>query len=147
MTSDLHTSGPAEFGGVDSSADPGGLIRFLDAASTLPELRAAKLALLKRLVSGKAHTALDVGCGTGADLVEFLEIAGRCFSLGAVLTARPALAAQSAISWTGGRKPARPNGGVLLHRLGRWLGLACVTGLRMKTARAGMGSCSVPVTS
>ena len=62
MVSEDRTTGPAGFDAVDASADPGGLIRFLDAANTLPELRAAKQALMEQLAFRGARTALDVGC-------------------------------------------------------------------------------------
>jgi ubiquinone/menaquinone biosynthesis C-methylase UbiE len=69
-----RTTSPAEFGTVDASADPGGLIRFLDAANAVSGLRAAKDALLEQLALGRARTALDVGCGAGGDLAEMARL-------------------------------------------------------------------------
>src|SRR5262249_24169809 len=48
--------------------DPAALIALLDGAK--PLFRAAKSVLLERLAVENARTALDVGCGTGADVVE-----------------------------------------------------------------------------
>jgi ubiquinone/menaquinone biosynthesis C-methylase UbiE len=68
------TTSPAEFGTVDASADPGGLIRFLDAANTVSGLRAAKDALMEQLELGRARAALDVGCGAGGDVAEMAHL-------------------------------------------------------------------------
>src|SRR5215469_9347229 len=68
MVSDDRRAGPAAFNAVDTSADPGGLIRFLDAANTTAGLTTAKHALLEQLALGRAHAALDVGCGLGIDI-------------------------------------------------------------------------------
>ncbi len=62
-------SGPARFDAVDASGDPHALIGFLDAAASVPGLGAAKRSLLSQLALGQARAALDVGCGSGADLV------------------------------------------------------------------------------
>jgi len=69
-----HTTSPAGFGTVDASADPGGLIRFLDAANTVSGLRAAKDALLEQLALGRARAALDVGCGAGGDVAQMASL-------------------------------------------------------------------------
>jgi len=68
MARALNRSGPAEFGAVDASSDPDALIGFLDAATSVTGLGEAKGRLLEQLALGQARTALDVGCGTGADL-------------------------------------------------------------------------------
>ena len=65
---------PAEFGTVDAAADPGGLIRFLDAANAVSGLRAAKAALLEQLALVRARAALDVGCGAGGDVAEMARL-------------------------------------------------------------------------
>lgn len=62
-------SGPARFDAVDASGNPCALIGFLDAAASVPGLGAAKKSLLGQLALGQARAALDVGCGSGADLV------------------------------------------------------------------------------
>ena len=74
MISEDRTTSPAEFGTVDASADPGGLIRFLDAANAVSGLRAAKDALLEQLALGRARAALDVGCGAGGDVAELARL-------------------------------------------------------------------------
>ena len=74
MVSDAHRAGPAGFSAVDTSADPGGLIRFLDAANTTAGLTAAKHALLEQLDLGRARAALDVGCGPGIDIAEMARL-------------------------------------------------------------------------
>jgi ubiquinone/menaquinone biosynthesis C-methylase UbiE len=61
------------FGGVDATRDPGALIAFLDAAKALPGYRAPKQQLLDQLRLGQAWSALDVGCGTGADVIAMAE--------------------------------------------------------------------------
>ena len=61
-------SGSAEFGAIDSSSDPGALIGFLDATASVTGLGEAKGRVLEQLALGQARAALDVGCGTGADL-------------------------------------------------------------------------------
>ena len=74
MVSENRTTGPTGFGAVDTSADPGGLIRFLDAANTLSGLRAAKHALMEQLALRRARAAMDVGCGAGGDVVEMARL-------------------------------------------------------------------------
>ena len=74
MVSEDCATSPAEFGTVDASADPGGLIRFLDAASAVSGLRAAKDALMEQLALGRARAALDVGCGAGGDMAEMARL-------------------------------------------------------------------------
>jgi ubiquinone/menaquinone biosynthesis C-methylase UbiE len=74
MVSAERRAGPADFNAVDTSADPGGLIRFLDAANTTAGLTAAKRALLEQLDLGRARAALDVGCGPGIDIAEMARL-------------------------------------------------------------------------
>jgi SAM-dependent methyltransferase len=74
MVSEDRRMNPAEFGAVDASAEPGGLIRLLDEANTVPGLRAAKHALLEQLALGGARAALDVGCGAGGDVAEMARL-------------------------------------------------------------------------
>lgn len=63
---------PAHFSTVDHSPDPAAMIAMLD--SFQPVYRKAESVLLDRLFPETARTALDVGCGTGDDLV---ALAGR----------------------------------------------------------------------
>ena len=74
MVSADHRVGPVSFNAVDTSADPGGLIRFLDTANTTTGLTAAKHALLEQLSLERAHAALDVGCGPGIDITEMARL-------------------------------------------------------------------------
>jgi ubiquinone/menaquinone biosynthesis C-methylase UbiE len=74
MVSADRRAGPVSFNAVDTSADPSGLIRFLDAANTTTGLTAAKHALLEQLALGRARAALDVGCGPGIDLAEMARL-------------------------------------------------------------------------
>jgi ubiquinone/menaquinone biosynthesis C-methylase UbiE len=74
MISDDRRAGPVGFNAVDTSADPGGLIRFLDAANGTAGLTAAKRALLEQLDLGRALAALDVGCGPGIDVAEMARL-------------------------------------------------------------------------
>ena len=74
MISENRTAGPASFNAVDTSADPGGLIRFLDAANGTAGLTAAKRALLEQLDLGRARAALDVGCGPGIDIAQMARL-------------------------------------------------------------------------
>ena len=74
MIPDDRTAGPVGFDAVDTSADPGGLIRFLDAANGTAGLTAAKHALLEQLDLGRARAALDVGCGPGIDITEMARL-------------------------------------------------------------------------
>ena len=61
------------FGHVDATGDAGSLIAFLDTANTLAGVRTAKQVLLKQVRLAQARSVLDVGCGTGADLISIAE--------------------------------------------------------------------------
>ena len=65
------------FAHVDATGDAGNLITFLDTANALAGLRAAKQVLLDQLRLGRARSVLDVGCGTGADLIAIAERLGQ----------------------------------------------------------------------
>ena len=58
----------SQFTAVDQVSDPAAMIEMLDRLKRL--LRAPKDALLDRLAVQGARAALDVGCGTGGDVVE-----------------------------------------------------------------------------
>jgi len=68
MSPERAVADPGKFGAVDRVPDPAALIALLDGAK--PLFRAAKSVLLERLALEHASTALDVGCGTGSDVVE-----------------------------------------------------------------------------
>ena len=74
MVSADRRAGPVGFNAVDTSADPGALVRFLDAANTTSGLTAAKHVLLEQLALGRARAALDVGCGPGIDIPEMARL-------------------------------------------------------------------------
>jgi ubiquinone/menaquinone biosynthesis C-methylase UbiE len=63
----------SQFTVVDQVYDPAAMIEMLDRLNRF--LRAPKDALLDRLVLQGARVALDVGCGTGGDVV---EMGSRC---------------------------------------------------------------------
>src|SRR5215471_12436894 len=65
------------FAHVDMTGDAESLIAFLDTANALAGLRAAKQVLLDQLRVGQARSVLDVGCGTGADLIAIAERLGQ----------------------------------------------------------------------
>ena len=66
-----RTSRPdvGRFSAVDEAEEPNELIEFLDVAKLAPGIRNAKAELLDRLETEKAASALDIGCGYGADVV------------------------------------------------------------------------------
>jgi ubiquinone/menaquinone biosynthesis C-methylase UbiE len=74
MTQELHVPDVSRFNAVDQTADPAVMVAFLEAAAEIPGLRELKVAMLAELCLDKALTALDVGCGLGADAA---EMAGR----------------------------------------------------------------------
>jgi SAM-dependent methyltransferase len=57
------------FSAVDEAEEPNELIEFLDASKVAPGMLDAKAELLDRLQPQRARSALDVGCGYGADVV------------------------------------------------------------------------------
>ncbi|MDB5067971.1 MAG: methyltransferase protein [Chloroflexi bacterium] len=64
------------FSMVDRAPDPSLLVRFVDLANTMPEIRAAKAAMLDALAVRDGATVLDVGCGTGDDARELARLVG-----------------------------------------------------------------------
>jgi ubiquinone/menaquinone biosynthesis C-methylase UbiE len=65
-----ETSHVSQFSSVDRAADPHFAIRFMAAARALPGIRACKTQVLDELRLVPGATALDVGCGFGADAAE-----------------------------------------------------------------------------
>src|SRR5690242_13175724 len=66
---------------VDRTGDPDFFIRFLDQRNANPYIQKSKQIILDALHLHDGLSVLDVGCGTGADVV---EIAGKVGSAGAV---------------------------------------------------------------
>jgi SAM-dependent methyltransferase len=69
-------AGPATFGDVDRSGDPGALVRYLDAAREAPLLVAAEWLLRSELRIGPGSRVLDVGCGAGDDAIAIAALVG-----------------------------------------------------------------------
>lgn len=67
---ELRTPDVSRFDAADETDDPAAVIAFLEAAGTIPGLRALKAAMLERMRLGRARAALDAGCGFGADVAE-----------------------------------------------------------------------------
>lgn len=65
-----ETSHVSQFSSVDSAADPRFAIRFMEAARALPGIRACKTEVLDELRLMPGASALDVGCGFGADAAD-----------------------------------------------------------------------------
>jgi ubiquinone/menaquinone biosynthesis C-methylase UbiE len=72
---DTHLQSPdvSRFSAVDEVEDPQQLIEVLDVAKRLAGFPAAKAQLLDRLLTERSSSALDVGCGYGADVVALAE--------------------------------------------------------------------------
>jgi SAM-dependent methyltransferase len=64
------------FSDVDASGAADHLIGYLDAARTAPSILDAKAKMLDRLHVSPGDRALDVGCGTGEDVLAMREAAG-----------------------------------------------------------------------
>jgi ubiquinone/menaquinone biosynthesis C-methylase UbiE len=67
----------SEFRQVDSSADPGYFIRFLDRASAEESFKAYKRRTFALLDLHEGHHVLEVGCGTGEDARALAQQVGR----------------------------------------------------------------------
>ena len=63
----------SRFSAVDDTEDPQHLIDVLDVAKRLPGFAPAKAQLLDQLGVECASSALDVGCGYGADVIELAK--------------------------------------------------------------------------
>ena len=63
----------SRFSAVDEIDRPQQLIEVLDIAKRLPGFPEAKAQLLARLKPEHASSAIDVGCGYGADVIEIAK--------------------------------------------------------------------------
>lgn len=76
--SNLQPSAPVGdvtlFTAVDRTKDPGFFTHFLDHANELA--RTGKPLILEALRLGPGQTALDLGCGTGADVIDIAQLVG-----------------------------------------------------------------------
>jgi ubiquinone/menaquinone biosynthesis C-methylase UbiE len=64
------------FSAVDRAPDPSLFVRFVDLANTMPEIRAAKAAMVDALALRGGASVIDVGCGTGDDARELARLVG-----------------------------------------------------------------------
>ncbi len=60
----------SQFSTADSAPDPAFAIRFMEVARSQPGLRACKDEVLNEMRLGPASSALDAGCGFGADAAD-----------------------------------------------------------------------------
>jgi len=68
-----HAPDVNRFFAVDEVEQPDQFVRFLEEAKALPAIRTVKAEMLARLQPERAATALDVGCGYGADVIELAK--------------------------------------------------------------------------
>jgi ubiquinone/menaquinone biosynthesis C-methylase UbiE len=107
----------SQFTAVDQVSDPAAMIAMLDRLNSF--LRDPKDTLLDRLSLERARTALDVGCGTGGDVVEMARRMPEG-SQAAGLDASEAMIAEARRRHDGERAAA---GASVTFRLGDALGL------------------------
>jgi ubiquinone/menaquinone biosynthesis C-methylase UbiE len=70
-----HTLG-RRFRDIDSSGDAAQLLEYLDGYGSIPAVREEKQASLALLELGRGAAALDVGCGTGDDVLALAALVG-----------------------------------------------------------------------
>jgi ubiquinone/menaquinone biosynthesis C-methylase UbiE len=66
----------ARFGQIDRTGDAAGFVRFLDAACAAESFRSYKRHLLECMNLSPGARALDVGCGTGDDVLDMAQAVG-----------------------------------------------------------------------
>jgi ubiquinone/menaquinone biosynthesis C-methylase UbiE len=59
---------------LDSAADPGTALAFLDAIAAVPAIASAKQRSFELVGARPGHRVLDAGCGTGTDLLALAEL-------------------------------------------------------------------------
>src|SRR5262245_20458895 len=64
------------FRSVDQTSDPRFYVRLLDEASKLDSIQACKRQMLNLLDAQIGHRILDVGCGTGEDVMALAHLVG-----------------------------------------------------------------------
>jgi ubiquinone/menaquinone biosynthesis C-methylase UbiE len=65
-----------QFTAVDRAQDPGFFARFLDEGNALASIRASKPLILDALHLQPGQIAIDLGCGTGADVIDMARRVG-----------------------------------------------------------------------
>ncbi len=72
---DLHPH-TTLFTQVDRSQDPDFFVRFMDEVQRAPGFQASKRIVLEAMALGPGQSALEVGCGPGADLIDLIDVVG-----------------------------------------------------------------------
>jgi ubiquinone/menaquinone biosynthesis C-methylase UbiE len=75
------TEDPTLFTDVDRTGNPDFFIRFLDRGNSLPDIMRSKPLILEGLRLREGQRVLDIGCGTGADVLEIARRVGRSGSV------------------------------------------------------------------
>ena len=71
-----HVEDVTLFTAVDRTQDPGFFARFLDEGNALASIQASKPLILDALHLQPGQVAIDVGCGTGADVMDMVRRVG-----------------------------------------------------------------------
>lgn len=65
-----------QFTTVDTQADPGFFVQFLDAGNALEDIKSVKQVMISQLELWHGLSVLDVGCGTGDDARDLARLVG-----------------------------------------------------------------------